>query len=146
MPHLRLPVGVVGREFMQEDDGCPASCFLEIEADFVAGDGIGHLTFLLIGPVSKIAVNTRGCNEAKSILFPPSNTRGMTPKPIGRRHMQSCSRHAATRNTQTDVAYCALQHGESKIACGGVRSVLGSFRAYLTAEKESISPHCSREY
>src|SRR4030081_632515 len=81
--------------------GVPASGFLEIEADFVAGDGIGHLTFLLIGPVSKIAVNTRGCNEAKSIPFPPSNTRGMTPKPIGHRHMKSCSRHAATRNTQT---------------------------------------------
>jgi hypothetical protein len=54
---------------MQEDDGCSASGFLEIEADFVAGDGIGHLTFLLIGPASKIAINTRGCNEAKSILF-----------------------------------------------------------------------------
>src|SRR6266480_5482620 len=75
-----------------------------MEADFVAGDGIGHLTFLLIGPVSKIAVNTRGGNEARSILFPPSNMRGMTPKPIGRRHVKSCSRHAATRNTQTGVA------------------------------------------
>src|SRR5258705_9030650 len=54
---------------MQEDDGCPASCFLEIEADFVAGDGIGHLTFLLVGPASKIAINTCRCNEAEAIVF-----------------------------------------------------------------------------
>src|SRR5450432_253191 len=69
IPHLRLPVGVVGGEFMQEDDGSPASGFLEMEADVVACDGIGHLMFLLIGPASKIAVNTRGGNEAGSIVF-----------------------------------------------------------------------------
>jgi hypothetical protein len=33
---------------MQEDDGCSGSGFLEIEADIIAGDGIGHLTFLLL--------------------------------------------------------------------------------------------------
>jgi hypothetical protein len=54
---------------MQEDDGSPASGFLEIEADVVACDGIGHLMFLLIGPAPKIAVNTCGCNEAKTDLF-----------------------------------------------------------------------------
>src|SRR5450755_2599798 len=69
IPHLRLPVGVVGGKFMQEDDGSPAPGFLEMEADVVACDGMGHLTFLLIGPASKIAVNTCGCNEAKSDLF-----------------------------------------------------------------------------
>src|SRR5713101_1740166 len=69
IPHLRLPVGVVGRKFMQEDDGSPAPGFLEIEADVVACDGIGHFKFLLIGPALKIAVNTFGCNEAKSVPF-----------------------------------------------------------------------------
>src|SRR5258707_9597278 len=36
---------------------------------------------------------------------------------------------------QQPVAYCALEHGESETTCGGDRSFLGSFRAYLTAEK-----------
>jgi hypothetical protein len=60
---------VVGRELVQEDDRCSAAGLFEIEADFVVGDGIGHLLFLLRGPVSKIAVNAHGCNEAESILF-----------------------------------------------------------------------------
>jgi hypothetical protein len=58
---------------MQEDDGSPASGFLEIQADVIAGDGIGHLTFFLLlpsfGPAPKIAVNARGCNKAQSDLF-----------------------------------------------------------------------------
>jgi hypothetical protein len=70
--HLRLPVGVVGCKFMHEDDGRPASRLLEIQADIVAGGGIGHLTFLFLpslGPTLKIAVNARGCNKAESDLF-----------------------------------------------------------------------------
>ena len=64
--HLRLPIGVVGGEFVQEDDRRPAAGLLEIEPDIVAGDGIGHLLFLLTGRASKIAVNARGCNAAGS--------------------------------------------------------------------------------
>jgi hypothetical protein len=60
---------VVGREFVQEDDGRSAASFLEIEPDIVAGDGIGHLLFLLMADFPKVAVNTRGRNEAESILF-----------------------------------------------------------------------------
>ena len=44
--HLRLPIGVVGGEFVQEDDRRAGACFLEIEPDIVAGDGIGHCLFL----------------------------------------------------------------------------------------------------
>jgi hypothetical protein len=44
--HLRLPIGVVGGEFVQENDRRPASCFFEIQADIIAGDGVGHLIFL----------------------------------------------------------------------------------------------------
>jgi hypothetical protein len=40
------------------------ACFLEIKPDIVAGDGVGHLTFLLVKPAPKIAVNARGCNAA----------------------------------------------------------------------------------
>jgi hypothetical protein len=43
---------VVGGEFVQKDDGRSAAHFLEIETDIVAGDGIGHLLFLLIEPCS----------------------------------------------------------------------------------------------
>src|SRR5258707_11901615 len=88
--HLRLPIGVVGGEFVQEDDGCSAPRLLEIEPDIVARYGVGHLTFLLSflfgrvfftrtgnppriksgaglrlktlsRPSPKIAVNARGC-------------------------------------------------------------------------------------
>src|SRR5258708_35548101 len=47
--HLRLPIGVVGREFVQEDDRCSPACFLEIEPDIVTREGVGHLMFLLMG-------------------------------------------------------------------------------------------------
>src|SRR2546422_7180789 len=47
--HLRLPIGMVGREFVQEDDGCSLAYFLEIEPDIVGRDGVGHLLFLLMG-------------------------------------------------------------------------------------------------
>ena len=47
--HLRLPIGVVGREFVQEDDRRSASRLFEIEADIIFGDGMGHLEFLLVG-------------------------------------------------------------------------------------------------
>ena len=33
--HLRLPIGVVGRELMQEEDRRARACFLEIQADIV---------------------------------------------------------------------------------------------------------------
>jgi hypothetical protein len=67
--HLRLPIGVVDGKFMQENNRCPASRFLEIETDIIAGDGIGHLTHPLVGPAAKIAVNAVGRNEAKSACF-----------------------------------------------------------------------------
>jgi hypothetical protein len=41
---------VVGREFVQEDDRRSGSCFLEIETDMVAGDGVGHLKIPLVVP------------------------------------------------------------------------------------------------
>ncbi len=44
--HLRLPIGVVGRELVQEDDRRSAAGLFEVEADMIAGDGIGHLLFL----------------------------------------------------------------------------------------------------
>jgi hypothetical protein len=43
--HLRFPIGVVGREFVQENNGRSAAGFLEIKADIVAADGVGHLLF-----------------------------------------------------------------------------------------------------
>ena len=46
--HLRLPVGVVGRELVEEDDGRSAARFLEIEPDVVARDGVGHWHFLAV--------------------------------------------------------------------------------------------------
>ena len=50
--HLRLPIGVVGRELVQEDDRRSAARFFEIEADIIFGDGMGHLagSFSLAGP------------------------------------------------------------------------------------------------
>jgi hypothetical protein len=44
--HLRFPIGVVGRIFVQEDNGRSAAGLFEIEADFVLRDGVGHLKFL----------------------------------------------------------------------------------------------------
>ena len=44
--HLRFPVGVVGRELVQEDDRGSAPGLFEIEADIILGDGIGHFGFL----------------------------------------------------------------------------------------------------
>ena len=54
--------------------GVPLPGLLEIEADIVAGDGVGHFEFpsvvaLALARDAKIAVNARGCNEAESILF-----------------------------------------------------------------------------
>jgi hypothetical protein len=44
--HLRLPIGVVGREFVQEDDRRSVAGFLEIQPDIVVSDGVGQLIFL----------------------------------------------------------------------------------------------------
>ncbi len=44
--HLRLPIGVVGRKLVQEDDRRSAPGLFEIEADIILGDGIGHFGFL----------------------------------------------------------------------------------------------------
>ena len=41
--HLRLPVGVVGRELVQEDDRRAAASLFVVEADVIRGDGVGHL-------------------------------------------------------------------------------------------------------
>jgi hypothetical protein len=35
---------------VQEDDRRSGSCFLEIETDMVAGDGVGHLKIPLVVP------------------------------------------------------------------------------------------------
>ena len=45
--HLRLPIGVVGRELVQEDDRRSAARLFEIETDIILGDGIGHFGILL---------------------------------------------------------------------------------------------------
>ena len=45
--HLRLPIGVVGREFVDEENGRSATHLFEIEADIVACDGMRHFGFLL---------------------------------------------------------------------------------------------------
>src|SRR6202035_245272 len=47
------------------DDRRSLTGLLEIEADIVARDGIGHLKFLAWAG-AKIAVNARGCNEAET--------------------------------------------------------------------------------
>src|SRR5882724_3161775 len=94
--HLRLPIGVVGREFVQEDDRRSLACLLEIKADIVARYGVGHFDVPssgIRGP--KIAVNARGCNEAKSSSFLSRNDRGITPNPILHRRIASCFRHTA---------------------------------------------------
>jgi hypothetical protein len=44
--HLRFPIGVIGRVFVQKDDGGSASGFLEIEAEIVARHGVRHSIFL----------------------------------------------------------------------------------------------------
>ncbi len=44
--HLRLPIGVVGREFMQEDDRRSQARLFEMQTDMILGHGIGHLRFL----------------------------------------------------------------------------------------------------
>src|ERR1700676_5450951 len=91
--HLRFPIGVIGRVFVQKDDGGSASGFLEIKTDVVARHGVGHSIYLplffalvfCLGGLSlatldhegtcliaalrpKIAVNARGCNEAKLVV------------------------------------------------------------------------------
>jgi len=47
--HLRLPIGVVGRKFVQEDDRGSASRLFDMKADIIFRDGMGHLKFLLVG-------------------------------------------------------------------------------------------------
>jgi hypothetical protein len=69
---------VVGRELVQEDDRRPASRLFIVQTNAILGDGIGHFGFfsiflfsrnILARPGSKIAVNSRGRNTAKSIHF-----------------------------------------------------------------------------
>ena len=70
--HLRLPIGVVGREFVQEEDRRSAPRLLEIEANIILGGGIGHFDFLSLldaFPAPKIAVNACGRNAAGRALF-----------------------------------------------------------------------------
>jgi hypothetical protein len=33
--HLRLPIGVIGRELVEEEDRCPAARLFEIEPDII---------------------------------------------------------------------------------------------------------------
>jgi hypothetical protein len=40
--HLRLPIGVVGREFVQKKYRRSLARFFEIDADVVPGRGVGH--------------------------------------------------------------------------------------------------------
>jgi hypothetical protein len=69
---------VVGRELVQEDDRRPASRLFIVQTNAILGDGMGHFGFLSIFlflrnflalPAGKIAVNSRGCNTAKSVHF-----------------------------------------------------------------------------
>ena len=46
--HLRLPIGVVGREFVHEKDRRSAAHLFIIKADIVACDGMRHFGFLLL--------------------------------------------------------------------------------------------------
>ena len=46
--HLRFPIGVVGREFVHEENRRSAADLFEIEADIVARDGMRHFGFLLL--------------------------------------------------------------------------------------------------
>src|SRR6266404_4733311 len=66
---LRLPIGVVGREFVQEDNGCSLAYFLEIEPDIVAGDGIGHSLFLLMGRPRKSQLMLSAAMRRDLIFF-----------------------------------------------------------------------------
>ena len=65
--HLRLPIGVVGREFVQENDRRSAAGFLEIEPDIVAGDGIGHWRFLLVDVSVGVDRHLRRAEDAAKI-------------------------------------------------------------------------------
>src|ERR1700687_794053 len=67
--HLRLPIGVVGREFVQENDRRSLAYFLEIETDIVAGDGIGHLLFLLMGRPRKSQLMLSAATRRNLIFF-----------------------------------------------------------------------------
>src|SRR4030088_3547697 len=51
--HLRLPIGMVGRELVQEDNGCSTPGLFEIEAHIVGRYGVGYLMFLLMGRSQK---------------------------------------------------------------------------------------------
>jgi hypothetical protein len=66
---------MVGREFMQEEDGRSAARLLEIETDIIRCDGVGHLRFLLVSRASKIAVNARDFNAAKLISLATESAR-----------------------------------------------------------------------
>ena len=70
--HLRFPIGVVGCEFVQEDDRRSRARLLEMQANMILGDGVGHLRFLLVlarSPSPKFAVNALGRNAAGLFLF-----------------------------------------------------------------------------
>ena len=67
--HLRLPIGVVGREFVHEENGRSAAHLFEIEADIVARDGMRHFGFLLLSRAIKLAGNAVGGNAAALISF-----------------------------------------------------------------------------
>src|SRR5258708_34516937 len=67
--HLRLPIGVVGREFVQEDDRCSPACFLEIEPDIVTREGVGHLMFLLMGRPRKSQLMVAAAMRRDGLFF-----------------------------------------------------------------------------
>src|SRR4051794_25385129 len=43
--HLRLPIGVVGREFVQKNNRRARACFFEIETAIVFREGVRHPVF-----------------------------------------------------------------------------------------------------
>src|SRR5207302_6831788 len=45
--HLRLPIGVVGREFVQKNNRRARACFFEIETAVVLREGVRHPVFSL---------------------------------------------------------------------------------------------------
>src|ERR1700712_982682 len=112
--HLRLPIGVVGRKFMQEDDRCSLAGLLEIEPYIVAGDGIGHFEF----PPSvsskragaQCAHTSCGCSiaiESPTAMVPPAITSAYTPQsawPRRRISVRGMSRSRAALSGSTFTA------------------------------------------
>ncbi len=133
--HLRLPVGVVGRELVQEDDRRSAPRLFVVQANVILGDGMGisdSFDFLfsrniLARLALKIAVNSRGCNNAILLHSRHLKLVELPWNRLPRRHMKSCSGHIRTQKRRPR-SYGGRARGGSWVrGCSRGSSMLQSF-------------------